>query len=58
MAANRYRIAEVRTYVPATGREGGDYHAQQGNHWIIDSRHCQSHVCLPGIQGEPHELGH
>jgi L-rhamnonate dehydratase len=37
MPANRFRIADVRTYVPATGREGGDYHAQQGDHWIIDS---------------------
>jgi L-rhamnonate dehydratase len=37
MPASRYRIAEVRTYVPTTGREGGDYHAQQGGHWIVDS---------------------
>src|SRR4051794_4799254 len=37
MAPNRYRIADVRTYIPATGRQGGDYHAQQAQHWIVDS---------------------
>ncbi|MCC6790510.1 MAG: L-rhamnonate dehydratase [Thermomicrobiales bacterium] len=33
----RFRIAEVRAYVPLAGREGGDYHAQATEHWIVDS---------------------
>lgn len=37
MATDRFRITDVRTYVPASGREGGDYHAQAAGHWIIDS---------------------
>ncbi|MER3436855.1 MAG: L-rhamnonate dehydratase [Chloroflexota bacterium] len=33
----RAEIVDVRAYVPVTGREGGDYHAQQTGHWIVDS---------------------
>jgi hypothetical protein len=35
--AGRFRIAEVRAYVPLAGCEGGDYHAQPTEHWIVDS---------------------
>jgi len=34
---NRFKIADVRAFVPKSGREGGDYHAQKGHHWIVDS---------------------
>src|SRR5262249_34271225 len=34
---NRFTIADVRAYVPTSGREAGDYHAQPGHHWIVDS---------------------
>ncbi len=37
MDGARFRIAEVRAYVPVTGREGGDYHAQAAGHWIVDT---------------------
>ncbi|GIW03480.1 MAG: hypothetical protein KatS3mg059_0100 [Thermomicrobiales bacterium] len=33
----RAEIVDVRAYIPVTGREGGDYHAQQTGHWIVDS---------------------
>lgn len=33
----RPRIVDVRAYVPASGREGGDYHAQPAGHWLIDT---------------------
>ena len=35
--AHSHRIADVRAYVPTTGREGGDYHAQATGHWIVDT---------------------
>lgn len=32
------RIVDVRTYLPGgAGKEGGDYHAQPGGHWIVDT---------------------
>lgn len=31
------RIVEIRTYLPGSGEEGGDYHAQSEGHWIVDS---------------------
>jgi L-alanine-DL-glutamate epimerase-like enolase superfamily enzyme len=34
---NRFAISDVRAHVPVSGREGGDYHAQSGGHWIVDS---------------------
>jgi L-rhamnonate dehydratase len=34
---NRFKIIDVRAFVPASGKEGGDYHAQTGHHWIVDS---------------------
>jgi L-alanine-DL-glutamate epimerase-like enolase superfamily enzyme len=37
MATDRFKIADVRAYVPLSGREGGDYHAQPVAHWIVDS---------------------
>ncbi|MEA2516100.1 MAG: L-rhamnonate dehydratase [Thermomicrobiales bacterium] len=37
MGTDRFKIADVRAYVPTSGREGGDYHAQPGEHWIVDS---------------------
>jgi L-alanine-DL-glutamate epimerase-like enolase superfamily enzyme len=37
MAGNRFTIADVRAFVPVSGREGGDYHAQGPRHWIVDS---------------------
>jgi L-alanine-DL-glutamate epimerase-like enolase superfamily enzyme len=37
VAVNRFKIADVRAFVPSSGREGGDYHAQRGHHWIVDS---------------------
>jgi hypothetical protein len=38
--SRRDRIADVRAYVPVSGREGGDYHARPHDwrrHWIVDS---------------------
>ena len=37
MAGGRFQIADVRAYIPTSGREGGDYHAQPTEHWIVDS---------------------
>ena len=37
MAGGKFRIADVRAFTPASGRQGGDYHAQPGKHWIVDS---------------------
>src|SRR5215208_3690369 len=37
MVAKGDRISEVLTYLPISGREGGDYHGQTTGHWIIDS---------------------
>lgn len=37
MANERFRIVDVRTYVPESGREGGDYHAQESGHWLVDT---------------------
>jgi L-alanine-DL-glutamate epimerase-like enolase superfamily enzyme len=37
MSDGRFRIADVRAYMPVSGREGGDYHAQPVEHWIVDS---------------------
>jgi L-rhamnonate dehydratase len=37
MSDVRFNIADVRAFVPITGREGGDYHAQATRHWIVDS---------------------
>lgn len=37
MAEGKFRIADVRAYTPASGAQGGDYHAQPGKHWIVDS---------------------
>jgi L-rhamnonate dehydratase len=37
MVDGRFRIADVRAYIPTSGREGGDYHAQPVEHWIVDS---------------------
>jgi len=31
------RIVDVRAYVPVSGKEGGDYHAQTGGHWLVDT---------------------
>jgi L-alanine-DL-glutamate epimerase-like enolase superfamily enzyme len=37
MTTDRFRIVDVRAYVPTSGREGGDYHAQATGHWIVDT---------------------
>ena len=31
------RIADVRTYLPLNGKEGGDYHGRTEGHWIVDT---------------------
>ncbi|CAN5614129.1 L-rhamnonate dehydratase [soil metagenome] len=31
------RIADIRTYLPISGKEGGDYHGRTAGHWIVDS---------------------
>lgn len=36
-ATSRFRIADVRAYVPVEGRAGGDYHGQSSGHWLVDT---------------------
>ena len=31
------RIADIRTYLPLSGKEGGDYHGRTEGHWIVDT---------------------
>ncbi len=48
--ADSFKIADVRAYVPVGGREGGDYHAREAGHWIVDTPIANPMSGYPGYR--------